>query len=103
MLPSLSPVSASFESASPAKLLLAEMYFSPALVLAALPFLVAAVPVDESPRNGFSIPIAKRSVIRNADGAVDIAMLQARTRRTVASVFRLFFFFFENPHDLSHD
>jgi cathepsin D len=67
------------------------MYFSPALVLAALPFLVAAAPVDESPRDGFSIPIAKRSVIRNADGAVDTAKLLARTRHTLASVFRFSF------------
>ena len=63
------------------------MYFSPVLVLAALPFLVAAAPVDESPHDGFSIPIAKRSVIRNADGTVDIGKLQAHVQRTVASVF----------------
>jgi len=70
--PSPSAVSASFESASLAKSLLAEMYFFPALVLAALPFLVEAAPFEESPRDGISIPIAKRSGFRSTDGVVDI-------------------------------
>ena len=48
------------------------MYFFPALVLAALPFLVEAAPFEESPRDGISIPIAKRSGFRSTDGVVDI-------------------------------
>ncbi len=68
------------------------MYFSPTLVLAALPFLVTAAPFEESPRDGISIPIAKRSGFRNADGVVDIAKLQAGRLRTVALVFRIFFY-----------
>ena len=67
------------------------MYFPPALVLAALPFLVTAAPLEESPRDGISIPIAKRSGIRSADGAVNITKLQASIQRTVALVFRIFY------------
>ncbi|KAI9437838.1 acid protease [Lactarius psammicola] len=66
------------------------MYFSPALVLAALPFLVAAAPFEESSRDGISIPIAKRSGFRNAEGVVDIAKLQAGRQRTVAKIHRGF-------------
>ncbi|KAH8986124.1 acid protease [Lactarius akahatsu] len=66
------------------------MYFSPALVIAALPFLVAAAPFEEPSLGGASIPIAKRSGFRNADGVVDVAKLQAGLRRTVALVFRIF-------------
>jgi len=70
--------------------LLVEMYFSPTLVLAALPFLVAAAPFEEGSRNGVSVPIAKRSGFRNTDGVVDTAKLQAGLRRNVALVFRIF-------------
>ncbi|KAH9059064.1 acid protease [Lactarius vividus] len=66
------------------------MYFSPALVLAALPFLVAAVPFEERSRDGISIPIAKRSGFRNADGAVNTAKLQAGRQRTLAKIQRGF-------------
>ncbi|KAH9041264.1 acid protease [Lactarius pseudohatsudake] len=66
------------------------MYFSPTLVFAALPFLVAAAPFEERSRNGISIPIAKRSGFRNTNGAVDIAKLQAGKRRTVAKIWRGF-------------
>ncbi|KAH8997792.1 acid protease [Lactarius hatsudake] len=66
------------------------MYFSPALVLAALPFLVAAVPFGERSRNVVSIPIAKRSGFRNTNGAVDIAKLQAGRQRTIAKIWRGF-------------
>ncbi|KAI9453014.1 acid protease [Lactarius psammicola] len=51
------------------------MYFSPALVLAALPFLAAAAPAS-----GF----------RNSDGVVDIARLHAGLQRTVAKLQRGF-------------
>jgi len=63
----------------------------PALVLAALPFLVAAAPFEESPGDGVSIPTAKRSGFRNADGVVDIARLQGGIQRTVALVFRIYY------------
>ncbi|KAH8986111.1 acid protease [Lactarius akahatsu] len=72
------------------------MYFSPALVLAALPFLVAAAPFEERSRNGISIPIAKRSGFRNANGAVDIAKLQAGRQLTVAKIWRGFEAFEKN-------
>ena len=85
-----------FESASPAKSLLAEMYFSPTLVLAALPFLVAAAPLEESPRDGISIPITKRSAFRNADRVVDIAKLQAGVQQTFALVSSIFYRTFAN-------
>ena len=42
--------------------------------LAALSFLVAAVPVQNSL---VSLPLSKRSTFHNADGVVDIAKLQA--------------------------
>ncbi|KAH9161573.1 acid protease [Lactarius sanguifluus] len=66
------------------------MYFSPTLILAALPFLVAAAPFEERARIGVSIPIAKRSGFRNADGVVDIAKLQASRQHTVAKIQRGF-------------
>jgi hypothetical protein len=56
------------------------MYFSPALVLAAVPFLVAANPFEEGPRNGIPVPIAKRSGFRSADGVIDIAIREASGR-----------------------
>ncbi|KAI9444478.1 acid protease [Lactarius indigo] len=62
------------------------MYFSPAFVLAALPFLVAAASFEERSRVGVSIPIAKRSGFRNVDGVVDISKLQASGQRTVAKI-----------------
>ncbi len=73
-----------------AKSLLVEMYFSSALVLTVLPFLVAAAPFEERSRDGVSIPIAKRSGFRSGDGVVDTAKLQAGLRRTAALVFRIF-------------
>ena len=67
-----------------------EMFFSAAFVLSTLFFLVAAAPFEEGSRDGISIPIAKRSGFRNADGVVDIKRLQAGLRRTVALVFYIF-------------
>jgi cathepsin D len=75
------------------------MYFSPALVLAALPFLVVAAPFEEGSSNGVSVPIAKRSGFRNTDGVVDTAKLQAGRRRTVALVFRIFLWNLRGPSD----
>ncbi|KAH8997791.1 acid protease [Lactarius hatsudake] len=66
------------------------MYFSPTLVLAALPFLVAAAPFEERSRIGISIPIAKHSGFRGADGVVDTAKLLAGRQRTVAKIQRGF-------------
>ncbi|KAH9019322.1 acid protease [Lactarius deliciosus] len=66
------------------------MYFSPALVLTVLPFLVAAVPFEERSRVGVSIPIGKRSGFRNADGVVDVATLQAGRQSTAAKIMRGF-------------
>ncbi|KAH8997787.1 acid protease [Lactarius hatsudake] len=77
------------------------MYFSPALVVAALPFLVSAGPFEETSRGGVSIPIAKRSGFRNRDGVVDATKLQAGLRRTVAKMQRGFEAFERNtgaPH-----
>ena len=66
------------------------MYFSPAFVLAALPFLVSAASFEGNLRGGMSIPIAKRSGFRNPDDVVDIAKLQVGIQRNVALVFRIF-------------
>ncbi|KAH8986114.1 acid protease [Lactarius akahatsu] len=59
------------------------MYCSPALVIAALPFLVSASPFEELSCDGVSIPIAKRSGFRNPDGVVDVTKLQAGLRQTL--------------------
>ncbi|KAH9059069.1 acid protease [Lactarius vividus] len=66
------------------------MYFSPAFVIAALPFLVAAAPFEEPSRGGISIPIAKRSGFRDANGVVDVTKLQVALQRTVAKIQRGF-------------
>ncbi|KAH9059067.1 acid protease [Lactarius vividus] len=66
------------------------MYFSPALILTALPFLVSAAPFEERSRVGISIPIAKRSRFRNPDGVVDVAKLQASGLSTAAKIQRGF-------------
>ena len=55
--------------------MLVEIYLSPALELAVPPFLTAVVSFEDDSRNGISIPIAKRSGIRNSDGVVDIAKI----------------------------
>ncbi|KAI0267796.1 aspartic peptidase domain-containing protein [Gloeopeniophorella convolvens] len=64
------------------------MYFSPAFVLAALPFLAAAMPVAEPASQGVAVPIAKRGGFRN--GVVDTSKLQSRVRRSVAKIERGF-------------
>ncbi|KAH9052607.1 acid protease [Lactarius vividus] len=60
------------------------MYFSPTFIVAALPFFIAAA--QERFGGGVSIPIAKHSGFRNADGVVGTAKLQASLRRTVAKI-----------------
>ena len=63
------------------------MYLSSAFVLAALPFLVGAVPVQNSARSVLSIPLSKRSTPPNADGVIDLESLQASVHYTVLFVF----------------
>ncbi|KAI0310964.1 acid protease [Amylostereum chailletii] len=63
------------------------MYFSAAFVLAALPFLAAAVPSPEA-RPGLAVPIQKRETIRRADGVVDLAAAKASIKKSVAKVQR---------------
>ncbi|KAI0042304.1 acid protease [Auriscalpium vulgare] len=84
------------------------MYFSAAFVLAALPFLATAVPVAETPsaRSGVAIPIAKRSSLHYADGAVNLKVLQKRLRSSVAKVQRGFEIYQRNTgevHPLAGD
>ncbi|KAH8997788.1 acid protease [Lactarius hatsudake] len=66
------------------------MYFSPALVLAALPFFVAAAPFEERSHVGVSIPIGKRSGFRNGDGIINVTTLQADRQNTAAKILRGF-------------
>ncbi|KAI9453013.1 acid protease [Lactarius psammicola] len=66
------------------------MYFNPALVLAVLPYFVAAAPFEEFSRDGVSIPITKRSRFHNSGGVVDTAKLQADLQGTVAKLQRGF-------------
>jgi len=67
------------------------MYLSSAFVVAALPFLVGAVPVQNSVRSVLSIPLSKRSTLPNADGVVNVQDLQASVHHTVAFVFPVLF------------
>ncbi|KAI0271069.1 aspartic peptidase domain-containing protein [Russula aff. rugulosa BPL654] len=62
------------------------MYFSSAFVLAALPFLVGAVPTQKSARSILSIPLSKRSTPPNADGVVDVQDLEACIHHTIAKL-----------------
>lgn len=68
------------------------MYFSTAVALAALPFLVGAGPVQNSMRNVISIPLSKRSTFENGDGVVSIAArLEANINRAAAFVLPVLF------------
>jgi hypothetical protein len=62
------------------------MYFSSAFVLAALPFLVGAVPVQNSARSVLSIPLLKRSTLTVGE-VVNVQNLQASLYHTVEFVF----------------
>jgi len=62
------------------------MYFPVALVFLALPFLTQAYPSEATVKTGLSIPISKRSTLRNADGVVNITMLGARQHHTIEFV-----------------
>jgi hypothetical protein len=66
------------------------MHFYTAVALAALPFLVGAVPAQNSLRDVISIPLSKRSTFRTADGAVDAAGLQASIHHATAFVLPVF-------------
>ncbi|KAI0287671.1 acid protease [Russula brevipes] len=60
------------------------MYFSPAFILATLPFLTAAVPLTEPPApraRGIAVPITKRNSIR--DGLVDISDLKHKITHSI--------------------
>jgi hypothetical protein len=63
------------------------MYFLAAFLLASLPFLVGAVPVQNSARGVLSVPLSKRSTLSNANGVVDVQKLQASVHHTIAFVF----------------
>ncbi|VDB98852.1 unnamed protein product [Peniophora sp. CBMAI 1063] len=63
------------------------MHFSTATVIAALPFLVAALP-SPAPKNGIAVDLAKRSGSRRADGTVDPAKLKANIKASVAKIQR---------------
>ncbi|KAF8473670.1 acid protease [Russula ochroleuca] len=61
------------------------MYFSFAVALAAFPFLVGAVPVENSRRNVLSIPLSKRG-----PSQLDVRSLHAGTHHTMAKFQRGF-------------
>jgi hypothetical protein len=70
------------------------MYFSIARIavtLAALPFLVGAVPVQKSKRNTLSVPLSKRFTHRDADGVVSVPNLLAGVHHTTVFVLLIFF------------
>ena len=68
-----------------------QMYFSTTVALAALPFLVGAVPTQNSARRVLSIPLSKRSTLSNTDGAVNVQNLQASVHHTTTFVFLFLF------------
>jgi hypothetical protein len=68
------------------------MYFSTAIAFAALPFLVGAVPVQNSVRSVLSIPLSKRATSSKAGGDyVDVESLQAGIHHTIRFVFPVLF------------
>jgi hypothetical protein len=67
------------------------MHFPIAVALAALPFLVGGVPVQNSLRDVITIPLSKRLASRNADGVVNTANLQASIHHTLEFVFPVLF------------
>ena len=60
------------------------MYLSASLIVVALSSFVGATP---TPRSGVAIPIAKRTQLRDANGVVDIAMLESSVHHSIAFVF----------------
>ncbi|KAH7922358.1 Asp-domain-containing protein [Leucogyrophana mollusca] len=68
------------------------MRFSLATVIAALPFLVSAAPQKRSDviNGGTSIPLSKRTAIKNSDGAVNVDALRAHVAQTKAKILRGF-------------
>ena len=67
------------------------MYFLTAVALAALPFLVGAVPVQNSSRNVLAIPLSKRSTLYNDDGSVNVTKLEASVHNTMTFVLPVLF------------
>ena len=59
------------------------MHFSTAVVVAALPFLTAALP-SPAPKSGITIDISKRSNSRRADGSIDKTQIKANIKSSVA-------------------
>ncbi|TFY81196.1 hypothetical protein EWM64_g2817 [Hericium alpestre] len=67
------------------------MYFSPAFVLAALPFLAAATPLAMPvPRAEQIIPLTKRNSFRREDGSINATKLQSNINYAVAKIQRGF-------------
>lgn len=60
------------------------MYFSPAFVLAALPLLAAAMPASHLQVNKNTIHLTRRSTDRRADGTVNVDVLKAGIKASVA-------------------
>lgn len=68
------------------------MYFSPAFVLAALPFLTAATPVSEvlkARSSSTGISLSKRPGLRNDDGTVNTAVLRSSQALSISCVLNL--------------
>lgn len=64
--------------------------FTLATVVAALPFLVDAVPAPQSHAPSTKIPIQKRSTLTQADGTVDFMAVKAHVDSIKAYVSSLF-------------
>lgn len=83
------------------------MYFSPAFVLAALPFLVSATPVTErveARSSSITVPLAKRSALHNQDGTVNTKLLRSSVVRSVSKISKGFENYEKNtgsPHPLA--
>jgi hypothetical protein len=67
------------------------MYLLTTVAVAALPFLVAAVPVQNSLRNATFLPLSKRSTFHNADGVLDTAKFQAGMHHIMEFVLTVLF------------
>ncbi|EIM89716.1 acid protease [Stereum hirsutum FP-91666 SS1] len=83
------------------------MYFSPAFVLAALPFLTAATPVSEALKarsSSTGISLSKRPGLRNDDGTVNTAVLRSSQALSISKIAKGFAAYEKNigsPHPLA--
>ena len=66
--------------------LIFNMYFYTAIALAALPFLVGAVPAQNSQRDTLSISLSKRSRVHKAGGVINAERLEANIHQTMSFV-----------------